>query len=147
MRSETVPISGKAKLYLDALVALQQRGPASVVADAILCLVRCLPEPDRAAVETIASRALGRDIAVPTPDSTAKVTYKYSRLCFKRKVIDSLSSKDEFKVETPVGAFQMSKADFETDFGRITRTASWKNLGFYSYPIVPSKAEKYRVSG
>src|SRR5258708_25930559 len=135
MRSEVIPISGNAKLYLDALVALQQRGPASVVADAILCLVRCLPEPDRAAVETIASRALGREIAVRPPDSAAKVAYKYARLCFKRKVIDSLSPKDEFRVETPVDAFQMSKADFETDFGRITRTASWNKLAFYSYPI------------
>jgi hypothetical protein len=147
MRSEAVTISGKAKLYLDALVALQQRGPASVVADAILCLVRFLPEPDRAAVETIASRALGRDIAATQHHPAAKEAYKYARLCFKRKVIDTLRPEDEFRVETPVGTFQMSMADFEADFGRITRTASWKKLGFYSYPVVPSKAEKYRVSG
>jgi hypothetical protein len=147
MRSETVTISGKAKLYLDALVALQQRSSASVVAEAILCLVRYLPKPDRAAVETIASRALGRDITIPQHHSAAKVAYKYTRLCFKRKVIDALSPEDEFRVETPVGTFQMSRADFETDFGRITRTASWKKLGFYSYPVVPSKAEKYRVPG
>ena len=147
MRSQVVTISGKVKLYLDALVALQQRGPASVVAEAISCLVRSLPEPDRAAVETIASRALGNDIAVPERHSAAKVVYKYSRLCFKHKVIDALTPDDEFRVETPSGAFQMSKADFEADFGRIARTASWKRLGFYSYPVVPSKAEKYRVSG
>jgi hypothetical protein len=146
IRSQVVSVSGKAKMYLDALVALQQRGPASIVGDAILCLVHSLPTPDRDAVEAIASRALGRNIVLPQNQSEVKVAYKYSRLCFKRKVIDALAAEDEFRVETPGGAFQLSKADFETDFGQIAKTASWKKLGFYSYPVVPSKAEKYRIS-
>jgi len=109
-------------------------------------MVRSLPEPDRLAIENIATRALSRHGAVPKYRAPAKVTYKYSRLCFKRKVIDELRANEDFKVETPLGAFQMSRAEFEADFERIIKTASWKRLGFYSYPIVPSKAEKYRVS-
>lgn len=145
MRSETVSVSGATKVYLDALVALRQKPPSAVVAEAIASLVRGLPDPERDAVEGIVSRALGSIIPRHRPEPTQ--TYGYSRLCFKRKVIDALRADDEFRIETPMGVFQMSRAEFDTDFGKISKTASWKNLGFYSYPVIPSKADKYRVDG
>jgi hypothetical protein len=144
MRSETVGVSGRTKVYLDALVALRQKPSSAVVAEAITSLVRTLPDAERGAVEAIASRAFGSGIPQHRPEP--KQTYKYSRLCFKRKVIDTLRADDEFRIETPMGVFQMSRAEFDTDFGKISKTASWKNLGFYSYPVVPSKAEKYRAT-
>jgi hypothetical protein len=144
MRSEAVIVVGPAKVYLDALVALRQKPASALVAEAIVTFVRSLLEPDRSAIDTIVSRALGSGTPQHRPEP--KQTYKYARLCFKRKVIDKLSADDEFRIETPVGAFQMNRAEFDTDFGNISKTASWKNLGFYSYPVVPSKAGKYRIT-
>lgn len=143
MRSEAVIISGAAKVYLDAIVALFQRPSSAIVAEAILSFVRGLPEPDRAAIDAVASRALRS--SAPARRHEPQQSYKYSRLCFKRKVIDPLNPDDQFRIETPVGVFQMSRSDFDAEFGNIRDTTSWKHRGFYSYPVVPSKAEKYRV--
>jgi hypothetical protein len=144
MRSEIVSVCGATKVYLDALVALRQKPPSAVVAEAITSLVRALPDAERDAVEALVSQAFGSGIPQHRPEP--KQTYKYSRLCFKRKVIDTLRADDEFRIETPMGVFQMSRAEFDTDFGKISKTASWQDLGFYSYPVVPSKAEKYRMT-
>lgn len=137
-------MSGAPKVYLDALVALRQEPTSAIVSDAIMSLVRGLPEPDRSAIDTVVSRALWGGATRPRPEP--KAAYKYARLCFKRKVIDRLKVDEEFRIETPVGTFQMSRAEFDVDFGKISKTMSWKNLGFYSYPVVPSKAEKYRIA-
>ena len=148
MRSQAVAVSGKTKLVLDALVALKQRGPASLVSEAILCFVGSLPDEERSAVESIVSLAMDKRVVqedLPKHHSEPKVTYKYSKLAFKRKVIESLAPSDEFRVDTPFGSFQMSRLDFEADFGGITKTATWKR-GYYPYPLIPSKAEKYRIT-
>lgn len=138
-------ISGTMKVYLDALVALRQKSPSAVVAEAIASFVRALPHAEGVAVEAIVSRAFGSGVPQHRPEP--KQTYEYSRLCFKRKVIDNLKADDEFRIETPMGVFQMSRAEFDADFGKISKTASWRKLGFYSYPVIPSKAEKYRMDG
>jgi len=45
---------------------------------------------------------------------------------------------------TPVGVFQMSKAEFYRDFPNVVASRSYK-AGVYNYAQLPSKAEQFRV--
>jgi len=76
-----------------------------------------------------------------------KVTYKSSRLKFRRKVIESLQPVDVFRVETEVGVFEISKANFYTTFPNVVQSASYRVKGYYNYPKVPEKAKLYLVEG
>jgi len=74
------------------------------------------------------------------------VTYPYSRLCFIKKRIDPLSPDDQFRIVTPVGTFQMSKREFETDFAEVAFGDCYNvKVRRYHYRKLPSKAEKYRI--
>ena len=73
------------------------------------------------------------------------VTYEFSRLGFKREVIERLAAQQRFRVVTPVGTFEMSRADFEHVFGHICASRSWQLRGLYHYPRVPAKADRFRV--
>jgi len=50
--------------------------------------------------------------------SSRPVTYEFSRLGFKADVIEPLRDRDSFRVVTPVGTFQMTKAEFYRDFAK-----------------------------
>ena len=76
-----------------------------------------------------------------------QAVYAYSRFCFKKNHIESLPTlDDEFQVKTPFGAFQMSKAEFLRDFPNVQDSPSYKKAGYYTYPVLPVRAERYRVS-
>ena len=70
-------------------------------------------------------------------------SYEFSRLGFKADVIEPLGPSDRFRVVTPEGTFEMSKADFYRDFGNVTRSMSYRDRGLYHYPRTPEKALKY----
>lgn len=70
-------------------------------------------------------------------------TYEYSRLCFKKAIIEPLSLSEDFRVITPVGTFQMSKAKFYEVFGNVLQSRSYKEHGIYHYPTVPEKARQF----
>ena len=72
-------------------------------------------------------------------------TYTFSRLCFKADVIEPLSDDDRFRVETPDGAFEMTKAQFRRDFANVVASRSYREHGLYHYPVTPEKALRYRV--
>jgi uracil-DNA glycosylase len=72
-------------------------------------------------------------------------TYQYSRLCFKADIIEPLSPLSQFRVVTPIGTFQMSKADFYQDFPNVVASTSYRLYRIYHYPTVPRVAWKYRV--
>ena len=72
------------------------------------------------------------------------VTYEATRVTFKRDEIERLTPQDEFRMITPTGVFQMSKADFYREFPNVVASKSYKK-GVYSYPQLPSKAEGFRV--
>lgn len=74
-----------------------------------------------------------------------KVTYRYSQLTFHRDSIEPLKPSDVFRVETPVGAFEMSKADFYQTFRAVVRSRSYTINGLYNYPTVPERAERFLV--
>ena len=74
-----------------------------------------------------------------------KVTYRYSRLTFRRDSIEPLKPNDVFRVETPVGAFEMSKSGFHQTFRNVTQSRSYCVNGLYNYTTVPKKAERFLV--
>jgi hypothetical protein len=80
------------------------------------------------------------------PASDDAVTYKVSRLLFKASVIEPLELHQRFRIVTPVGSFEMTKADFYRTFSNVIRTASYREGGTYHYPIVPRVALQFLVS-
>ena len=82
----------------------------------------------------------------PTSMQTSpRVVYKYSRLCFMRDQIDQLGINERFRVVTPVGTFEMTRDDFERAFANVARSQSYRLHGLYHYPVVPAKADPFRV--
>lgn len=83
-----------------------------------------------------------------TPSETPKVAafYSSSRLRFKRDVIEPLEMNDLFRVDTPHGSFQMTKAEFYRDFKNIVESASYRERGEYHSKNPPKKAQKYLVN-
>jgi len=79
------------------------------------------------------------------PSGHARVTYSASRLTFKRDVIEPLNDNDAFSVVTPVGTFQMTKAEFYETFPNVPLTNSYQYSGIYHYPTLPRAAERFRI--
>jgi hypothetical protein len=73
------------------------------------------------------------------------VTYKYSRLTFKKDKIEPLKDDEYFRVVTHEGTFQMSKSDFYTVFKNVTESSAYKQDGLYNYVKVPQRALQYLV--
>ena len=78
--------------------------------------------------------------------SKRPVSYESTRLLFKADVIEPLGERDRFRVVTPEGDFEMSKADFYGVFPNVARSRSYRERGIYHYPVVPGKAEQFRRS-
>lgn len=71
--------------------------------------------------------------------------YPFTRLGFKADLIEPLSLADEFRVDTPVGSFQMSKQDFYDVFANVVASSSYRDAGLYHYTKVPVKAHRFLV--
>jgi hypothetical protein len=70
-----------------------------------------------------------------------KVTYQFSRLCFKADIIiEPLADDDQFQVDTPEGSFVMTKLEFYRAFPNVVGTRSYKRGRVYHYPRTPQKA-------
>ena len=72
-----------------------------------------------------------------------QVKYPYSRLCFKANLIEPLRRADTFRVDTPEGSFQMTKAEFYSVFANVVQTMSYVERRLYHYPTVPQKALQF----
>jgi|ERR1035438_4710119 hypothetical protein len=149
MPTLTVSILPETKVLLDALSALLQ-SPAGRVVDLVTrAHVQRLSPQESRVLEEIKHLALGRlnqELPTASPTDRPVATYEFSRLCFKRDVIEALAPHDTFRVATPVGVFQMTKADFDRDFSNVARSRSYLENGSYNYPVLPSKAERFRVN-
>jgi hypothetical protein len=71
--------------------------------------------------------------------------YMAGRLTFKRDVIEALMDSDCFRIITPQGTFEMSKAEVYASFPSVVRSRSYRESGVYHYPRVPRAAEPFRV--
>lgn len=72
-------------------------------------------------------------------------SYNFSRLCFRRDVIESIGPNETFRVITPIGTFQMTKTQFRRDFPNVVASKSYREGGIYHYPKPPLRAERYRL--
>ena len=78
-------------------------------------------------------------------DQRAAVSYRATRLLFKRDLIEPLPDSGRFRVETPVGDFEMTKADFHDVFPGVIASRSYREGGIYHFPKPPVRAERFRV--
>jgi len=145
-----VSVSSETKILLDSLSILTQMPTGRVIEIVTASYARSLPLDEVGVVNGLKQAALARlasaDVAAtesgrPVPAAT----YKFSRLCFKRDVIEGLSSRQTFRVETPVGIFQLTKADFYRVFPNVVKSRSYAEDGIYHYRKLPSQAEEFRV--
>jgi hypothetical protein len=146
----SIPVQPETKILLDALSTLLQAPTGRVIDIAISAYVQELPDSEAQAIKGLKKAALTRlapDVPAPANGRTAPIaTYKFSRLCFKRDVIEALAPRDSFRVETPIGAFQMTQADFHRVFPNVTQSRSYLEGGLYHYRTLPSQAEQFRVA-
>ena len=73
----------------------------------------------------------------------AATHYKYSRLAFRREIIEKLAPSDSFDVETPEGTYRFTREQFEKVFSNVIKTKSYLERGLYHYPKTPDKAFPY----
>ena len=82
---------------------------------------------------------------VQSMKSTPRIVYEHSRLCFKRDQIEQLGINERFRVVSSAGTFEMTRGDFERVFANVARSQSYRISGVYHYPVVPEKAEPFRL--
>jgi hypothetical protein len=106
-----------------------------------------LEEEDRSLTEAIRLRkkANGQTPVGPSPSNgvTSTVSYRSTRLTFRREQIESLAPDGLIIIETPNGTFEITRSQFETDFPKVLSAASYSRAGVYHYPTIPAKAMKY----
>lgn len=106
-----------------------------------------LPEESRTAIAALRAAAVAHMDSPPANStSVPAATYRFSRLCFRRDIIESLGPNESFQVVTPVGRFQMTKSDFYREFQNVVESKSYSDGGIYHYPRLPARAERFRVS-
>jgi hypothetical protein len=88
----------------------------------------------------VSASAQREDSGAPT---TAR--YSYSRLCFKRDIIEPLTDDQQFEVVTPSGTFRMTKREFRSVFPNVVASASYRDGGVYHFKQVPSRAMTFLV--
>ncbi|RYZ13049.1 MAG: hypothetical protein EOO70_08835, partial [Myxococcaceae bacterium] len=72
--------------------------------------------------------------------------YSSTRLHFDAATIEPLGSDDPFRVDTPHGSFQMTKAEFYETFANVVQTSSYREAGNYHYSKTPKKALRFLVA-
>jgi hypothetical protein len=140
----TLLVDRKDKVLLDALSILLQMAQPVVLSSALAMLLESLSPDDRNAVLKLVERSVSRTPESHKPEDSA--SYEFRRLCFKKRIIDGLGQDDLFRVDTPMGSFEMTRAQFERDFRNVLDSESYKQTGMYHYPKIPQKAERYRCS-
>lgn len=146
-----VSVTAETKILLDALSVLTQHPIGRVIEIVTSSYVRALPEKEAGVVNGVKQAALARLVsaggaAAASGRAVPVASYKFSRLCFRRDVIEALAPHDSFRVETPVGTFQMTKADFYRVFPNVVKSRSYAEDGIYHYRKLPSQVEEFRLA-
>ena len=146
--SLNVSVLPETKVVVEALAAMFQSSPGAVVDLMSVSYLPTLPDESRAAIDALKAASVAhKDSPSAAPATTAPAaTYSFSRLCFRREVIESLAPNESFQVVTPVGKFQMTKSDFYREFQNVVESKSYSEGGIYHYPKLPARAERFRVS-
>jgi len=77
--------------------------------------------------------------------SGCNVSYRASRLLFKADLIESLEPNSRFRIITPFGTFEMSKAEFHVTFPNVVNSRSYKEHRLYHYSKLPAAALRFRI--
>lgn len=145
--SLNVSVLPDTKVAVEALAAMFQRLPGAVVDLMAASYLTSLPEESRAAIVALKAAAVAHMDSPPAHStSVPAATYHFSRLCFRRDIIESLGPNEAFQVVTPVGKFQMTKSDFHREFQNVVESKSYSDGGIYHYPKLPARAERFRVA-
>lgn len=136
------------KIFVDALATLLQKSPPAVLDLTISSYLASLPKPQREAIETLKTAAVAnfQPTRPALKGAQPSATYQFSRLCFRRDIIESIGQSEPFRVVTPNATFQMTKSDFYRDFQNVVESKSYREGGIYHYPKVPTRALRYRIS-
>lgn len=73
--------------------------------------------------------------------------YFSARLTFRRDVIERLAPDAALRIVTPLGTFEMTRAEFEDAFANVAASKSYRDGGVYHYPTLPEKALRFRREG
>jgi hypothetical protein len=140
-------VPNETKVAVEAVAALHQTPPDRVISAAVGAYIESFPAGERDAVAALVRAAVAKRSSQPVSLSDAPpAAYEFSRLCFRRDIIESLGPNEPFRVVTPVGTFQMTKAQFYGSFPKVIESRSYRIDGIYHYPKVPQRAEKFRLS-
>ncbi|GLC27768.1 hypothetical protein [Roseisolibacter agri] len=71
--------------------------------------------------------------------------YTATRLTFRAAVIEPLADDERFRVVTPDGTFEMTKAQFHRVFANVVRSVSYRERGVYHYPSIPKAAAPFLI--
>lgn len=87
----------------------------------------------------------------PRADSALRVaalranSYRATRLLFRANVIEGLADDQSFRIETPDGTYEMTRAEFLHTFANVADSNTYRSTGEYSYSTTPAKARRFLV--
>ena len=86
---------------------------------------------------SLAIKPTGNSAVIEEPNkkpNSPSATYKSTRLTFKRAVIEKLSPRQKFQVETPEGTFEFTRAQFRIQFPNVVASKSYQEKGSTTIP-------------
>ena len=116
------------------------------------------PFRDRRPSTELDSRAtFPRTLRLPAPDEAARgivIAYATANFTVYRAVVERLGMTERFRMETQFGAYEMSRAEFETAFPSIaacasylTGSASMPGKCYYVQGPPPIGSDRFLVEG
>jgi len=72
-------------------------------------------------------------------------SYRATRLLFRAEVIERLANGQSFRIETPDGTYEMTRAEFLRTFANVAASNTYRSTGQYSYSTTPAKARRFLV--
>ncbi|MCX6606869.1 MAG: hypothetical protein NTV52_25255 [Acidobacteria bacterium] len=142
-----VVVLSETKFTLESLAAMLQRPQGAVVDLMTTAYLASLPSESRTAIEGLKAASAFHAARLDAPNTSAPpATYSFSRLGFRRDVIESLGQDHPFRIVTPIGTFQMTKSEFYREFSNVVNSKSYSERGLYHYPTLPAKAEQFRIA-
>lgn len=72
-------------------------------------------------------------------------SYRATRLLFKDEVIERLANEQSFRIETPEGTYEMTRAEFLGTFANVAQSNTYQTTGQYSYSTTPAKARRFLI--
>ena len=89
---------------------------------------------------------VARPNAPPVVYQEPAVVYRATRLTFRADAIEPLADSDAFRVVTPEGNYQMTKAEFYEVFANVVSSDSYRYRRIYNYSVTPAKAAHFLIT-